>query len=83
MCGPFNLTEPAAVQACFDFVAWYEGHSKPRLAIAPSQDTLTIVQDAEGAPFAQEAKWGLAPINARGETVACPWRPWPPLWGRE
>jgi putative SOS response-associated peptidase YedK len=81
MCGRFNLTDPAAVQARFGFVDWHERRIEPRFNIAPSQGILTIVQDPGGAPFAQDAKWGLAPrwlqpgsskppINARAETVA-------------
>ena len=81
MCGRFNLTEPAAVQARFDFVDWHERRIQPRFNIAPSQDLLTIVQSPEDPPVDRDATWGLAPswlqsggskppINARAETVA-------------
>ena len=80
-CGRFNLTEPAAVQARFGFVDWHERRIQPRFNIAPSQDILTLVQSPGSPPFAQDAKWGLAPhwlesgsgkppINARAETMA-------------
>ena len=82
MCGRFNLTKPEEPQARFDFIDWHERRIEPRFNIAPSQDILTIVQRPLGAPFAQDAKWGLAPpwlqptskrpppINARAESVA-------------
>jgi putative SOS response-associated peptidase YedK len=82
VCGRFNLTKPEEPQARFDFIDWHERRIEPRFNIAPSQDILTIVQHPLGAPFAQDAKWGLAPpwlqptgkrpppINARAESVA-------------
>jgi putative SOS response-associated peptidase YedK len=81
MCGRFNLTDPAAVQARFDFVDWHERRIEPKFNIAPAQDILTIVQEQEDPPLAQDAIWGLAPhwlrsgsskppINARAESVA-------------
>jgi putative SOS response-associated peptidase YedK len=81
MCGRFNLTDPAAVQARFDFVDWHERRIEPKFNIAPAQDILTIAQQQDGAPLAQDVSWGLAPhwlrsgsskppINARAETVA-------------
>jgi putative SOS response-associated peptidase YedK len=56
----FDLTDPAAIQARFDFVDWHERRIAPKFNIAPAQDILTIVQHPEGAPFAQDARWGLA-----------------------
>ena len=81
MCGRFNLTSPAEIQARFGFVDWHERRVKPRFNIAPSQDILTIVQRPGKPPQAQDATWGFAPhwlrsgsrkppINARAETVA-------------
>jgi putative SOS response-associated peptidase YedK len=81
MCGRFNLTLPAAVEARFGFVDWHERRVQPRFNIAPSQEILTIVQSPESPPEARAATWGFAPrwlqsgsskppINARAESVA-------------
>jgi putative SOS response-associated peptidase YedK len=81
MCGRFNLTDPAAVQARFDFVDWHERRIEPKFNIAPAQDILTIVQRPDNPPEARDATWGFAPhwlksgsskppMNARAETVA-------------
>jgi putative SOS response-associated peptidase YedK len=83
MCGRFNLTSPQDIEARFGFLDWHEKRIEPRFNIAPSQDILTIVRDAEQRPTALWARWGLVPfwangsanrrpppINARAETLA-------------
>jgi putative SOS response-associated peptidase YedK len=83
MCGRFNLTSPAEIEARFGFFDWHEKRIEPRFNIAPSQDILTVIREVDQPPRGQMARWGLAPfwakasgskrpppINARAESLA-------------
>src|ERR1041385_2573650 len=84
LCGRFNLTNPKDIERRFGFLDWHEKRIEPRFNIAPSQDILMVVRDAEGARLDRLARWGFAPfwadsaaaqkkrpppINARAESL--------------
>jgi putative SOS response-associated peptidase YedK len=62
MCGRFNLTSPAEIEARFGFLDWHEKRIEPRFNIAPSQDIVTVIREVDQPPRGQLARWGLAPF---------------------
>jgi putative SOS response-associated peptidase YedK len=80
----FILTNPKDIEKRFGFLDWHEKRIEPRFNIAPSQDILMVVRDAQQGLTDQMAKWGFAPlwadssgtkkkpppINARAESLA-------------
>src|SRR5438105_7710066 len=81
MCGRFNLRTPAEIQQRFGFLDWQERLIEPRFNIAPSQEILTVVLDANGVPVPQMAKWGLEPFWLARNANGRPKRP-PPINAR-
>lgn len=62
MCGRFNLTRPAEIQARFGFLDWHERRIEPRFNIAPSQEIVTLVREDDGVARVVLARWGLEPF---------------------
>src|ERR1051326_6518326 len=79
MCGRFNLTDPEDIVRRFGFMDWSDKRIEPRFNIAPSQESLNIVQLRLQSPEVVTAVWGrrpfwlqkgnAPPINARVEAL--------------
>ncbi len=80
MCGRFCLCEmPASIGKKFRIIV--RPDFVPRYNIAPTQNSLVILQEEQGSPKMQNLYWGLVPswakdknigvhsINARAETI--------------
>lgn len=83
MCGRYSLTSPQKeLEERFNFEAAADLAIQPRYNIAPTQEALAVVTDANSERRPQALRWGLIPswakdaaigarfINARAESAA-------------
>jgi putative SOS response-associated peptidase YedK len=81
MCGRYTLTAPDPAALRLRFGLSEQVRIRERFNVAPGDDVLAVTTDKQGAPRAEELRWGLVPpwvltpgaaakmINARAETI--------------
>ncbi len=82
MCGRYTLAAPDPAQLRARFGLGEQVEIRPRYNVAPGDAILAVTTDKQGAPRAEQLRWGLVPafmkeppasgamINARAEGVA-------------